>query len=86
MAKKEQNKTILTPRQSQILKAVAAEEYFSRHFYLAGGTALSEFYLKHRLSEDLDFFCDRMLKSINHNDWQDFFIQEAKKLKPEIIE
>jgi len=28
----------------------------SEHFYLAGGTALAEFYLRHRKSEDLDFF------------------------------
>lgn len=27
-------------------------------FYLGGGTALAEFYLKHRLSEDLDFFTE----------------------------
>lgn len=28
----------------------------SKNFYLTGGTALSEFYLKHRKSNDLDFF------------------------------
>ncbi|MEW6664633.1 MAG: nucleotidyl transferase AbiEii/AbiGii toxin family protein [Thermodesulfobacteriota bacterium] len=28
-------------------------------FYLTGGTALSAFYLEHRLSNDLDFFTDR---------------------------
>ncbi len=28
----------------------------SEYFYLAGGTALAEFYLRHRKSEDLDFF------------------------------
>jgi predicted nucleotidyltransferase component of viral defense system len=27
-------------------------------FYLTGGTALSAFYLRHRLSEDLDFFSE----------------------------
>ncbi|MDR1696214.1 MAG: nucleotidyl transferase AbiEii/AbiGii toxin family protein [Endomicrobium sp.] len=25
-------------------------------FYFSGGTALSEYYLRHRYSEDLDFF------------------------------
>lgn len=30
---------------------------FSSVFYLSGGTALSEYYLKHRKSVDLDFFC-----------------------------
>lgn len=27
-------------------------------FYFSGGTALSEFYLRHRFSEDLDFFSE----------------------------
>lgn len=30
----------------------------SEYFYLTGGTALAEFYLKHRKSNDLDFFTD----------------------------
>ncbi|MDF0643794.1 MAG: nucleotidyl transferase AbiEii/AbiGii toxin family protein [Nitrospira sp.] len=29
------------------------------HFYLTGGTALSAFYLRHRYSEDLDFFTEQ---------------------------
>lgn len=28
-------------------------------FYLSGGTALAEFYIKHRESQDLDFFTDK---------------------------
>lgn len=31
----------------------------SKKFYLTGGTALAYFYLKHRLSYDLDFFSDQ---------------------------
>lgn len=44
---------ILTALQSNFLR-----EFFDRtqEFYLTGGTALSAFYLQHRLSEDLDFF------------------------------
>ncbi|PIP31376.1 hypothetical protein COX24_03940 [bacterium (Candidatus Gribaldobacteria) CG23_combo_of_CG06-09_8_20_14_all_37_87_8] len=34
-------------------------------FYLTGGTALAEFYLKHRFSEDLDFFSE---KEVNPQD------------------
>lgn len=30
-----------------------------KNFYLTGGTALTEFYLKHRFSEDLDFFSEK---------------------------
>ena len=33
----------------------------AKKFYLAGGTALAEFYLKHRKSEDLDFFTQEEL-------------------------
>lgn len=33
----------------------------AKTFYLAGGTALAEFYLKHRKSEDLDFFTQEEL-------------------------
>ncbi len=38
------------------------------HFYLTGGTALSRYYLQHRYSEDLDFFChnkEAFEKSVN---------------------
>ncbi|MEW5692252.1 MAG: nucleotidyl transferase AbiEii/AbiGii toxin family protein [Candidatus Hydrogenedentota bacterium] len=37
---------------------MCTEKFFTQKFYLTGGTALSEFYLKHRISEDLDFFCE----------------------------
>lgn len=47
--------TILTPTQKSVLSFLSKEKNFS-HFYLSGGTALSEYYLHHRLSEDLDFF------------------------------
>lgn len=46
---------ILTANQIKIIGVVAAEPKLSA-FYLSGGTALSAFYLKHRLSDDLDFF------------------------------
>ena len=49
-------KTILTPEQSQVLDHISANKQITQHFYLTGGTALAEFYLHHRLSEDLDFF------------------------------
>jgi len=53
-----QQKTILTSSQKRMLDWVAGEEYFCRKFYFTGGTALAEFYLQHRLSEDLDFFSE----------------------------
>ena len=50
--------TILTPKQFEFLELVKIEPQITKTFYLTGGTALSEFYLQHRLSEDLDFFTE----------------------------
>jgi predicted nucleotidyltransferase component of viral defense system len=38
-------------------------------FYLSGGTCLSEYYLQHRLSEDLDFFCESEFESTDVTTW-----------------
>lgn len=46
---------ILTPNQKSFLHEFTKSE-LRNVFRLTGGTALSAFYLEHRLSEDLDFF------------------------------
>lgn len=46
---------ILTPQQELALEAIS-QSNLAKQFYFSGGTALSHFYLQHRLSEDLDFF------------------------------
>jgi len=56
-------KTILTERQKRLLNLLSQESYIQQNFCLSGGTALSEYYLQHRLSEDLDFFS---LEEVNH--------------------
>lgn len=38
------------------MEQAAKNEEITQWYYLTGGTALTEFYLHHRLSEDLDFF------------------------------
>lgn len=38
------------------MEQAAQNDYLTRWYYLTGGTALAEFYLHHRLSEDIDFF------------------------------
>lgn len=48
---------ILTPFQRQVVKIFSREPLF-KDFFLAGGAALSVFYLKHRFSDDLDFFTE----------------------------
>ena len=52
-------KTILTPKQFNFLQLAAKSSQITQRFYLTGGTALAEFYLKHRLSEDIDLFCEK---------------------------
>ncbi|MBI3260875.1 nucleotidyl transferase AbiEii/AbiGii toxin family protein [Candidatus Berkelbacteria bacterium] len=52
-------KTILSVTQQQALDWLADNSVLTKQFYLSGGTALAEFYLKHRYSEDLDFFSSK---------------------------
>ncbi len=49
------NTTILTKTQ-QLFLNLLGKQPFSKKFYLSGGTALAEFYIPYRFSEDLDFF------------------------------
>ena len=48
-------KTILAKRQQNLLTLLKRNENITDNFYLSGGTALSEYYLHHRYSENLDF-------------------------------
>lgn len=49
--------TILTDDQKKAIE-LFVESDIASEFYLAGGTALAEFYLQHRYSDDLDFFTE----------------------------
>jgi len=51
--------TILTPIQRKFLELVQAEKYLTSKYYWTGGTVLSEFYLHHRDSEDIDLFTQK---------------------------
>lgn len=53
-------KSILSDFQKQLL-ALFQKSPLAKTYYLAGGTALAEFYLHHRKSEDLDFFTQQEL-------------------------
>ncbi|MDP3771754.1 MAG: nucleotidyl transferase AbiEii/AbiGii toxin family protein [bacterium] len=51
--------SILSENQKKLLDLLSHEKLICANFYLTGGTALAEFYLHHRLSEDLDFFSEQ---------------------------
>lgn len=51
--------SILTRGQRLVFDQLAKSVYLTENFYFTGGTALSEVYLKHRESVDLDFFSER---------------------------
>jgi len=51
-------KSLLSANQKLFLNFISGEKTIYNSFYLTGGTALSEFYLQHRYSEDLDFFTE----------------------------
>lgn len=56
-------KIILTPEQKIILERFKKEPFLVDKFYFTGGTALSIFYLHHRLSDDLDFFTEEKFET-----------------------
>ncbi len=45
-----------TSKQASLFNQIIGEKYIQDNFYFTGGTALSYFYLRHRYSEDFDFF------------------------------
>lgn len=51
--------SIITEQQRKLIDIVYETPLARETFWLAGGTALGEFYLKHRQSRDLDFFTDK---------------------------
>lgn len=55
------NLSIITKEQQIVLNAVKNNDYFQKDFYFTGGTALSEHYLHHRYSDDLDFFSEKKI-------------------------
>ena len=66
--------TILTQDQKTVLR-LFSEETSLNTFYLSGGTALAEYYLQHRDSDDLDFFSDTPIDISAI----EFFIQKLTK-------
>jgi len=76
--------TILTPKQSEFLELAQSERQIVKHFYLTGGTALAEFYLHHRLSEDIDLFSEN--QEVNQSLTDVFLKKISSKLKIKTID
>ena len=55
--------SILSENQRLLLTLLSEDAPICKTFYLSGGTALAEFYLHHRFSEDLDFFSEEEFES-----------------------
>jgi predicted nucleotidyltransferase component of viral defense system len=70
-------KTILNPIQRKFLDLAVREQYILKNYYWTGGTALAEFYLHHRLSEDIDLFSEN---EVEVGPVSDFIGAAAKKL------
>jgi predicted nucleotidyltransferase component of viral defense system len=74
-----EQKEILTTEQKVFLDVTSEEKYLTDNYYLTGGTALSSFYLFHRLSEDLDFFIEK--EEVNTRIIKTCLAKIQKKLK-----
>jgi predicted nucleotidyltransferase component of viral defense system len=59
---KEDKAYYASPRHREVLRDLLAHSAIEKSFFLTGGTALSVFYLHHRVSDDLDLFT---LASVN---------------------
>jgi len=74
--------SVLTPTQKRFLETVIKEPYLLKNYYFTGGAVLSEFYLKHRLSKDIDLFSE---KEVHLPSVSKFVKKAAKNLSAEEI-
>ena len=74
---------VLSQNQKDILDIISKDKMICDNFYLTGGTALAEFYLQHRLSEDLDFFSENEFESQDISVFLKKIKKEAKIKKVE---
>lgn len=61
------------------MELAQSQSQLTKRFYLTGGTALSEFYLQHRLSEDIDLFTEK--EEVNQGVVEAFLKKSARRLK-----
>ncbi len=76
-------KTVLSKNQQNILQILSRESDIYNNFCLTGGTALAEYYLLHRYSEDLDFFCEQEIDPQNISTLLKKILKQTKTTKIE---
>ena len=59
------------------MEQAAKNDELTHWYYLTGGTALSEFYLHHRLSEDIDFFTRSQVNQLKIHSFLEGIQKEA---------
>lgn len=67
--------SLLSDHQLSLLHKIGTTKSLSDRFYLTGDTALAGFYLRHRYSEDLDFFSEEAFELLPLNT----FFKDAKQ-------
>jgi hypothetical protein len=68
-------KSLLTTQQKNFLDFFNGQPDLYENFYFSGATALSEYYTRHRVSEDLDFFSENEINVYDLN----LFLTSRKK-------
>lgn len=71
-------KNILSARQLDFLELLGQNQEIVNRFYWTGGTVLAEFYLRHRLSEDIDLFTEK--EEVNQELIETFLIKSKSQL------
>lgn len=71
-------KNILSARQLDFLELLGQNQEIVDRFYWTGGTVLAEFYLRHRLSEDIDLFTEK--EEVNQELIETFLIKSKSQL------
>ena len=76
-------KSLLNSHQKCFLDFFCSRSELYNNFYFSSGTALSEYYLQHRYSEDLDFFSET---DVNSADLNLFLTTHRKNFRSEQIQ
>jgi len=76
-------KTILTSKQLDFLELIQTEPVIIKRYYWTGGTPLAEFYLRHRLSEDIDLFTED--KEVNQSQIDAYLRRISPQLSIKLI-